>query len=65
MAKSQVYFIGPRTGTGRDMFVKLEKLLDRAGLPNFIQQNELVAIMPVALRPQLLSPRALCEGLPL
>ncbi|MCL0090031.1 DUF362 domain-containing protein [Dehalococcoidia bacterium] len=44
MAKSQVYFIGPRTGSGRDMFVKLEKLLDRAGLPNFIQQNELVAI---------------------
>jgi len=44
MAKSQVYFIGPRTGMGRDMFTKLGKLLAQAGFSNFVQQNDLVAV---------------------
>jgi len=44
MAKSQVYFIGLRTGTGRDIFAKLGKLLERAGFSDFVQENELVAL---------------------
>ncbi|MCL0094058.1 DUF362 domain-containing protein [Dehalococcoidia bacterium] len=44
VAKSQVYFIGSRTGTGRDMFAKLGKLLEQAGFSSFVQRDELVAI---------------------
>ena len=44
MAKSQVYFIGPRTAMGRNIFAKLGKLLDQAGFSSFVQQDELVAI---------------------
>ncbi|MCL0062457.1 DUF362 domain-containing protein, partial [Thermodesulfovibrionales bacterium] len=44
ITKSTVYFIGPRTGTDRNIFAKLGKLLDQAGFVNFIQQNDLVAI---------------------
>ncbi len=44
VAKSMVYFIGPRTDMGRDIFAKLGKLLQRAEFPDFIQQNDLVAL---------------------
>ena len=44
VSKSQVYFIGLQTGTGRDMFVKLGKLLDQAEFSSFVQRDELVAI---------------------
>lgn len=44
MVKNRVYFTGPRTGTGRDMFTKLGKLLEQAGFSSFVQQNDLVAI---------------------
>ena len=44
MARSTVYFIGLRTGTDKNIFAKLRRLLEQAGFPGFICQNDLVAI---------------------